>query len=378
MNTSNLFMTGFYIAMDEELCKIEGAEWAKKFSNSEAMQSAISFISQRIRQAYSFVQNTGICKWKIPIVEHNFVKMHRTYTKFAEKIGVSPFYCPFKLGMQFSIEACLLESIEKEFGWALKKNPLLLFMFDIEKNYAAGMKNGWSHVLMLLKQWKESKKDSSALTVDDIINLHAACTRQVACTTDGKLIKKGLGSEAVCYTLRRALTDTGAKEWAAFYDKINEKGLKDGIKIWKYSITETKEKKIRSFSMERDTWDENDPHNVEKNKKFSYILSSVVDSLIKDYKKAIYLASFIRDKAQRETAQRLAVITLCQSLERAHPFEDANGRVFEFLLPNLLLLSLGLSAYAPIEPYHFDGASRQELLQELLAGQHRVTALQTL
>jgi hypothetical protein len=68
----------------------------------------------------------------------------------------------------------------------------------------------------------------------------------------------------------------------------------------------------------------------------------------------------------------VAVVSLCQCLERLHPFEDANGRVFEFLLPNVLLLTLGHEAYAPCDPYLFDGAAIAEVEEEICQGQAEV------
>lgn len=77
----------------------------------------------------------------------------------------------------------------------------------------------------------------------------------------------------------------------------------------------------------------------------------------------------------REERESMAINCLCQKLERLHPFPDSNGRVFALLLPNSLRLTLGHEVCMPVEPFHYDGASRDELREEVKEGQRRVKSL---
>jgi hypothetical protein len=75
-------------------------------------------------------------------------------------------------------------------------------------------------------------------------------------------------------------------------------------------------------------------------------------------------------EAERRKSEQLAVTRFLQSMERLHPFQDANGRIFEIVLPVVLLVALGQDACFPLDPYRFDGASCQEAREsELQAGQ---------
>lgn len=96
-------------------------------------------------------------------------------------------------------------------------------------------------------------------------------------------------------------------------------------------------------------------------------LTALTQTWIDDYYKELAAATTSDEKV-------LAAIKLCQNLERLHPFEDGNYRVFGILLLNRLLAEQGESLTVIDEPSKLDGYSRAELLQEVREGQRRVAS----
>lgn len=88
------------------------------------------------------------------------------------------------------------------------------------------------------------------------------------------------------------------------------------------------------------------------------------------YAKRLYETYQQNIKPLTDEKQKLKeIVNLCQQLERGHGFRDGNARTFGVLLLNQLLLENNLSPCIMLDPNHFDGLSKDELVNQILKGQ---------
>jgi Fic/DOC family len=82
-------------------------------------------------------------------------------------------------------------------------------------------------------------------------------------------------------------------------------------------------------------------------------------------------------KAQTELEKLSAIVSCCQTLVQMHPFSDGNGRTFDMLLLNRLLIKEGLSPAFLEDQNRFTGFSNAELIEEVQRGQASFTRFLT-
>lgn len=67
----------------------------------------------------------------------------------------------------------------------------------------------------------------------------------------------------------------------------------------------------------------------------------------------------------------MEIVTLCQKLERLHPFVDGNARTFGVHLLNHLLVQNGLDISTLDDPNILDGHGVEEIVRAVREGQAR-------
>lgn len=364
--TANLLPACLYDLFYKALCKTGPVRW-----DDEQTQRIITDLAKMVR--FALGKNNAVHKGmqdstELPTGGQHFHVIQHAYGVLGTQLNIPLEKYPH-LGLRFCIEKNVIDAAQVEFGFD-PTNPLLIFMFDKEKNYAEGMAQGWLAALRLVERLKSEGLGS--LTVKDIEDLHKACAADVESTL-GYGVSSEMGASSVTYavTETHGLTKQGRKERKAFYDRMN----KDSTILTQQSDKQFRGKDNQLFTlgivsgsgvyMCRNSLFKKQEDNTAH-------VRQLAGNLIERFCIMLEQAAHEGDDATRKEGEALAIIALCQSMERLHPFEDANGRVFEFLLPNALLLALGQEAYAPCDPYLFDGASLYEVSEELRQGQAEV------
>lgn len=376
LNGKNLFLTFFYSRFYQALCRSGDVDF-----NDETTQQEITEVSRIVRHALQACKDDsyfpGSAGKDIPV--HDLGMVLACFGKFARAAGISPEKI-INAAPRFFIEKQVLDAMREEFGFE-PDNPLLVFMYDTEENYAKGLAQGWLHASSLISRLH--RESVAALGVKDIETLHRTCTSSVK-HSDGRPIDSTMGNVGVRYALfqRRGLTDAGIDEWRRLYGKLNaacDKVIEDralpGTSRKLLTLTEYKRPWKQGgdwVEMRRNTLYSNDAEG-----KGRAVVRALAAKLIDDFRDDIRRACEHEkaDGTPATTEKIGAVIGLCQSLERLHPYPDSNGRVFEFLLPNVLLVALGLGPYAPVEPYRFDGAARDDMQDEIMHGRREAETL---
>lgn len=303
----------------------------------------------------------------------DFAKDQKVYRRVGDKLGLPLQQCP-NLGARLCVEQLVRDAASDEYG-VDPDNPLLLYMYDAEKNYASGFTRAWDAAMQLIDRLRQN--GLASLTVKDIETLHAACVKDVL-STQGARIESAMGCMGVAYGIegRRGLSAPGKVERQRCYDDLNEAARRA---IDRLRLPQVKDDLF--FLLDLQSKKEHGGVAMMRRKLFRKkedniaLVRELGGARIQELLEALagidrHVAEHWLPDADKKNAEQLAIVDYEQSMERLHPFPDANGRILEIIMTNVLLAVLGHDAYFPQDPYRFDGYSRTEVRDtELQAGQ---------
>jgi hypothetical protein len=371
LSVKNLYLTRFYDLLYRET----GARMQIDWSDPQTREN-LTAVSRLLRHALvhreAMTRQGGVNPGHHLTGSQDLQVVWGAAAKLAERLHIPHDKRP-AFFLNFFIEANVCEAMAGELDADLN-NPLLVFAFDAESHYAEGMANGWLHGLRLA----ERLESGTPLQVADIEALHAAATKGVALNSTAG--RNDMGGAAVSFAMTAAhgLSRAGLKEWRADCARLNRYGdeviaeLKLPPKSGELLTLSEPARQEEEGAWVRMFRNRIYPPHMEAAQKA--VVRGVAEKVLRDYREAIEAANARAGEPGFDLAQAkmLAIAGLNQSMERLHAHSDGNGRIYEFLLPNILLLSEGLDAYAPGRPYKCDAGSRLELLEEMQAGQERV------
>lgn len=276
------------------------------------------------RGTQSFAEHAAIMKLQNEIEP----KAGATFGQHKSLPVDSPFAAidPGKL-WRLSIEAAIVSPLETQFGFD-SANVLLPNVFENEKTYLHNM----GKARQFSAENRHRRVDQSL-----ILDLHDACLPRGT----GKLSQFDTPGSSFALDLGGNMTMAGREELRAL-----EKEVKVHVPNYKVMVDLADASEMR---VERPA---GPPHNM----------TPLIDRWLKEYNP---------DKIEHSEQRLFDIVTLCQKLERLHPFVDGNARTFGVHLLNHLLIQNGFDVTALFDPNILDGHSTAEVVQAVKEGQVR-------